>query len=57
MSWTYYGVTVDQAGRNSSGIRWTALVNFPTYAGFLRADTKASRQSTTVASRGLCTSS
>lgn len=38
--WTYYGVTVDRAGVNSAGIRWSALVSFPGYAGFLRADSK-----------------
>jgi hypothetical protein len=39
-SWSYFGVTIDPAGRNSSGIRWSALVSLPGYAGFLRADTK-----------------
>ena len=31
---TYYGITIKPAGRNSSGIRWTAL----TEHGYLRAD-------------------
>jgi hypothetical protein len=34
---TYKGVTICPAGKNSSGIRWTAL----TKRGFLRADTLA----------------
>jgi hypothetical protein len=33
----YMGVTIDRAGRNSSGIRWTALGT----DGYLRADTLA----------------
>jgi Leu/Phe-tRNA-protein transferase len=36
--WTYYGVDVFPADRNSSGIRWYAR----TPAGILRADTKES---------------
>ena len=32
---TYYGITIEPAGCNSSGIRWTAL----TEHGYLRADT------------------
>jgi hypothetical protein len=39
-SWYYFGVTIDPAGRNASGVRWSALVSLPGYAGFLRADTK-----------------
>ena len=36
--WTYYGVDVFPAGRNSSGIRWQARAGL----GFgLHADTKA----------------
>lgn len=36
MMWTYKGVNVYQAGRNSSGIRWHALGN----GSYLRSDTK-----------------
>ncbi len=39
--WTYFGITVERAPVNSSGIRWTALVDFPSYSGYLKADTKA----------------
>lgn len=38
--WTYRGVTVSPAGPNGSGVRWSALVDFPGYAGYLRSDTK-----------------
>jgi hypothetical protein len=38
--WTYRGVNVHPAGSNAPSIRWTALVDLPGYAGFLRADTK-----------------
>ena len=39
--WTYFGITVEPAKINSGGYRWSALVDFVDYAGYLHAETKA----------------
>ena len=38
---TYMGVVIDRAPSNGYGFRWVALVSFPRFAGYLKAETLA----------------